>query len=352
MVGLRLERREVPTYAFVLVPVSAFAASFLVGGLLMAWAGVDPLVGYSAFVKGAFGSLPTFADTLVRMVPFLLMGTGIALSDRANVLNIGAEGQLIVGALATTWICVAMQDWAPAPLIALLALALSSLAGGAWAGFAGYLKAKMGINEVVTTVMMNWLAFKLMQWLLRGPLKSPKSEMWPMSPPLEPEMPIILPGTRLHAGFALAVLLAVAGYYFLFRTNVGFKLRACGKNPAAARYAGYDVEKMVILSMVVSGAFAGLAGAVEVMGVYHFLFEGISVGLGYTAIIVALVGKDHPIAVIPSAFMFGVIYNGVVFLQGATGLTYTLSKAIEGMIYLFVLVSEVLLTYRIRVVRS
>ncbi len=353
MGAIRLEeRREVPPHLYIIVPIMAFLSAFLLGGLLMEWAGAEPLSGYKAFLKGALGSLPTLGDTLVRMIPFLLMATGIAISNKCGVLNVGAEGQFIMGALATTWMAVLFQENLPSPLIALMGIITSLAAGASWGGIAGYLKAKMGINEVVTTVMMNWLAFKLMQWLLRGPLRSPLSQMWPMSPPIKPKMPIILPGTRLHAGFIIALLVAIGGYYLLFKTNLGFKMRACGQNPSSALYAGYDVERITLISMMISGGLAGLAGSIEVMGVFHVLYEGIAVGLGYTAIVVALVGKNHPIAIIPSSLMFGVIYNGVVYLQAATGVTYTLSKAMEGMIYLFVLVSELFVRYRIRVVRS
>ncbi len=346
---IKIEEKEASLFTFILTPILAFLFAFLVGGILMKWAGVSPIDGYSAFLGGAFGSPRKLADTLVRMVPFLLMGVGIALSNRGNVLNIGAEGQFIMGAIAATWISMLLQDFTPWPIITVIAFFLSLGVGGIWGGIAGYLKAKMGINEVVTTVMMNWLAFKLLQWLLRGPLKNPESEMWPMSPPIKAEMPIVIPGTRLHLGFVVSILAAYAVYYLLFKTSIGFKLRACGKNPFSARYAGYNVENMIILSMIISGGLAGLAGSIEVMGVHHFLYEGISVGLGYTAIIVSLVGKDHPIAIIPSSFIFGAIYNGVVYLQATTGLSYTFSKALEGMIYIFVLISELLARYRIRI---
>ena len=349
MVMIRVERREPSIILYVATPILAFLLAFLVGAFLMNWAGVSPVKGYKAFLGGAFGSFKTFADTLVRMVPFLFMAVGIAISNRINVFNIGAEGQFIMGALMTTWICVLFQDAIPWEILTVIVVFLAFLIGGLWSAFAGYLKAEMGINEIVTTVMMNWLAFKMMQWLLRGPLKNPESQMWPMSPPLEAKMPIIIPNTRLHLGFVLALASALIGYYLLFKTNLGFKIRASGRNMLAAKYAGYNVKKLIIVSMILSGGLAGLAGAVEVMGVYHFLYEGISVGLGYTAIIVSLVGKDHPLAIIPSAFIFGAIYNGVVYLQASTGLTYTFSKALEGTIYIFVLISELLVRYRVKI---
>ena len=348
---IKLVEREVPPYMFVAIPVIAFLLAFAIGAILMTWAGVNPLLGYSAFLRGSLGTPAAVIDSLVRMTPFLLMATGIAFSNRVGVLNIGAEGQYIIGAITATWVTLALQQVVSPGLSITASIVLAIIMGGLWAAFAGVLKAYLGINEIVTTVIMNWLAFKLLQWLLRGPLKSPTAQMWPMSPPLTATLPYIIPGAGLHAGFLIAVAVAVMAYYLLFRTNFGFKFRVTGANPEVATYAGYDVRKFVLFSIAFSGALAGLAGAGEVLGVFHFLYEGIAVGLGYTAIIVALVGKNHPLAIIPSAFMFGVIYNGVVYLQSATGLTYTFSKAIEGLIYLFVLLSEVFVLYRVKVIK-
>ncbi len=348
---LKFEEREVGKAAAILIPLAALGLAFLVGAFMMLWAGVDPIAGYTAFVTGALGSPGGLTDTLLRMTPFLLMGVGIAFSNRAGVLNIGAEGQYIMGAIAATWVTLALQYVVPAPISVTTAVIMAIIVGAAWATFAGALKAFMGVNEIVTTVIMNWLALRILQWLLRGPLKSPTAQQWPMSPPLEAVYPPLIPGTRLHIGFLIAILAAIASYYLLFHTNTGFKLRVAGQNPAVATYAGYKVRTFFLLSMALSGGLAGLAGAGEVLGVFKFLYEGIAVGLGYTAIIVALVGKNHPIGVIFSAFMFGVIYNGMTYLQAATGLTYTFSKALEGMIYIFVLLAEVLILYRIRVIR-
>ncbi len=349
---IKFEERELSSYMYALAPALAIILAFLVGALMMLWAGVDPVSGYSAFIIGALGSPQGLTDTLLRMTPFLLMATGIAVSNRAGVLNIGAEGQYIMGAIAATWITLLVQEILPAPLSVTLSLILAALIGGAWALFAAVLKAYMKVNEIVTTVIMNWLALRILQWLLRGPLKSPTAQEWPMSPPLNAVLPSIIPGTRLHAGFLIAIAMAIVAYYLLFRTNVGFKLRVTGESTDVATYAGYSVTKYVLISMAFSGAMAGLAGAGEVLGVFKFLYEGIAVGLGYTAIIVALVGKNHPLSIIPSAFMFGVIYNGMTYLQSATGLTYTFSKTLEGLIYLFVLITEVFIVYRIKVVHT
>lgn len=348
---LKFEERELKKYMYVLAPTIAILLAFIVGAGLMVWAGVDPVNGYSAFFIGALGSPQGFVDTLLRMTPFLFMGVGIAFSNKAGVLNIGAEGQYIVGAIAATWVTMLLQNAVPGAISVTAAITLAAVIGGVWALFAAVLKAYLGINEIITTVIMNWLAFRLLQWLLRGPLKNPQAQQWPMSPPLTATLPVIIPGTRLHAGFLLALILAFILYYVMFRTNVGFKLRVTGENPEVATYAGYSVIKYVLISMALSGAMAGIAGSVEVLGVFKFLYEGIAVGLGYTAIIVALVGKNHPLGVIFSAFMFGIIYNGMTYLQAATGLPYTFSKSLEGLIYIFVLIAEVFVLYRVRLIK-
>ncbi|MGC8987862.1 ABC transporter permease [Infirmifilum sp.] len=329
----------------------AVGFAFITGSLLMIWANVDPLTGYIAFLSGSLGGYAQIADTLLRTTPFLLMAVGIAFSNRAGVLNVGAEGQYIMGAIATTAVALYLQnaniDYALALTISLIA---GAFVGALWASVAGIMRAYFEVNEIVVTVIMNWLAFKIMQWLLRGPLKSPLSQMWPMSPPIDIKLPVIMPGTRLHGGFVLAIGVALLTYYVLFKTKLGYMVRVLGANPHAARYAGFPVKRLIAFSMAYSGALAGLAGGVEVLGVFHFLYEGIAVGLGYTSIIASLLGRNHPLGIIGSSLLFGMIYNGSVYLQSATGLTYTFSKAVEGLIYMFFVLFSVLMFYEIRLV--
>ena len=348
---IRFKERKVGPLLYIVVPLMAVLLAFLTGSGMMVWARVNPIIGYSAFFSGSLGSISGITDTLLRMTPFLFMGVGIAFSNRAGILNIGAEGQYIMGAIAATWVTLLAENLLPAGISILASLAIGAIVGGVWALFAGVLKAYLGINEIVTTVTMNWIAFRILQWLLRGPLKNPTAQAWPMSPPLKATLPIIFPGTRLHAGFLIALFMAIIAYYVLFKTDTGFKLRVIGQSTEVGRYSGYSVAKYMLISMMFSGAMAGLAGSVEILGVFKFLYEGIAVGLGYTAIIVSLVGKDHPLAIIPSAFLFGIIYNGASYLQAATGLPYTFSKAVEGLIYLFILISEVLILYKIEIVQ-
>lgn len=350
-ITLVFKERESSLIHILLIPLLAVGAAFLVGSLLMIWAGVDPLIGYASFLSGSLGGYTQITDTLLRTTPFLLMAVGIAFSNRSGVLNVGAEGQYLVGAIATTAVALYLQSVNAHVIIALIvSLATGALAGALWASVAGFMRAYFEINEVVVTVIMNWLAFKIMQWLLRGPLKNPLSQMWPMSPPIDIKLPMILPETRLHAGFVLSIFMALLTYYILFKTKLGFMARVLGTNIYAARYSGIPVRPLIVFSMAYSGALAGLAGGIEILGVFHFLYEGIAVGLGYTSIITSLLGRNHPLGIIGSSLIFGIIYNGVVYLQSATGLTYTFSKAVEGLIYIFFMLFSILVFYKIELV--
>ncbi|AFK51194.1 inner-membrane translocator [Thermogladius calderae 1633] len=348
---IRIRPKPAKPLAIVLAPVASFALAFFVGGLLMVWAGVDPISGYTAFVSGSLTTFPGFMQTLVQATLFMLMATGIAISNRAGVLNVGAEGQYIVGAILATYVAVELQQTLHPALVVVLAMLLAAVGGALWAAIPGVLRGYMNVNEVVTTVILNWLAYRILQWIIRGPLRLPGPQLYPMSPPVTATLPILEPSSGLNAGLVIAVALAVFSYFLLFNTEVGFKIRVTGSNPDLARYAGFGVERVIVLSMGYSGALAGIAGGVEVLGNLHYLFEGISIGLGYTSIIVSLVARDHPLGVIAASIMFGTIYSGSSFLQTATHLTYTFSKALEGLIYLFVLVTTLFAFYEIKLVK-
>jgi len=350
-VTLVFREREVSLAHILILPLLAVGVAFLAGSLLMIWANVDPLVGYASFLSGSLGGYVQVTDTLLRTTPFLLMAAGIAFSNRSGVLNVGAEGQYLMGAIATTATALYLQSVGINPVVVLIISVIAGATAGAlWASVAGFMKAYFEINEIVVTVIMNWLALKIMQWLLRGPLKNPLSQMWPMSPPVGVKLPIILPGTRLHAGFILALVIALLTHYILFKTKTGFMVRVLGSNPNAAKYSGLPVKKLIVFSLAYSGALAGLAGGIEILGVFHFLYEGIAVGLGYTSIIASLLGRNNPVGIIGSSLIFGMIYNGTVYLQSATGLTYTFSKAVEGLIYIFFMLFTILILYEVKLV--
>ncbi len=280
----------------ILMPLLAVAAALVVGALLLLLLGVNPLEAYSAMFRGALGSVSGLTQTLTKATPLLLVGLGICIAFRGGVINIGGEGQIIVGALATTAMALALPAL-PQWILLPLALMAGALGGALWGGIAGVLKARLGVNEILTTVMLNVIALQLMNYLLRGPMLDPEQiaagTNIPQSAALPEQVWLIrlVPRTLLHSGLIFAVVLAFLVYIFLWRTTIGYRIRAVGLNHAASRYAGIPVRTLLALSMILSGAFAGLAGAIEVTGVHHRMIEGLSGGYGFSGIVAALFGK-------------------------------------------------------------
>jgi len=339
-----------PTWLAILTPLAAVVAALAVGALLLLALGVDPVAAYASMFQGAFGSLNSVADTLVKATPLLLVGVGICIAFRGGMLNIGGEGQLIVGGLAATAAVLALRAW-PAWALIPVGLALGFLAGAAWGAVPGVLKARLQVNEILTTIMMNAIAIQALNYLLRGPLMDPeqvsKGSFIPQTArfTLAADLPRLVP-TRLHAGFLLAVIVAILAWVLLWRTTIGFRIRAVGLNPFASRRAGMRVSRYGILAMVLSGALAGLAGAVQVMGVNHRMFtDGSSAGFtgaaGFNGIVAALFGLLHPIGTIPAAVFFGGLIVGANAMQRAMQIPSAMITALNGLLVIFVVSSDI-----------
>jgi simple sugar transport system permease protein len=329
-------------YAYpLLLPLLALAAALLLGALMLLALRVNPLDAYAALIGGALGTRSGLIQSAVKATPLLLVGLGIVIAFRANVINIGGEGQIIAGALATTGLAVTFAGW-PAWLLLPASLLLGFLAGAAWGFVPGVLKARLGVNEILSTVMMNAIALQLMNYLLSGPLIDPAEVRagtfiaQSARLPAQSWLPRIVPQTQLHAGILVALLLAGAVYVFLWRTTLGYRIRAVGLNPDAARYAGIRVPIYQALSLTLAGGFAGLAGAVEVLGVHHRLLEGITGGYGFTGIVAALFGKLHPLGAIPASFFFGSLLVGADAMQRAVQVPSALVDTLLGVVVLFV----------------
>lgn len=249
--------------------------------------------------------------------------------------NIGGEGQLLMGALAASCVSLAVPGWPGWAIIVLVALA-AFVAGGAWAGIAGFLKARLGASEIINTIMLNYVAIYLVNWLVRGPLKDPASYV-PQSPvfPAQAWLPQILPQTRVHAGIVLAILAAVAVYVLLWRTSLGFSVIAVGSNPKAARAGGISVASTMVMAMFISGGLAGLAGAGEVLGLYHRMLDGVSAGYGFSAMAVAILGHLHPAGVSVFAFLFAALRVGADAMQRQLGVPAAVVRLIEGTVIIF-----------------
>lgn len=323
------------------VPLAAMLLALLIGAIMLALLGANPLQAYAALVAGVFGSVSGITQALVKATPLLLVGLGICIAFRASVINIGGEGQIIAGALMATWFPLTFRTW-PGWLLIPTTLIMGFLAGAAWGFVPGILKARLNVNEILSTVMMNAIAVQLMNMLIRGPLIDPagitagtylaQSERLPE----QVWLPRLIPQTLLHAGAILAVLLAIAVYIFLWRTTIGYRIRAVGLNPEATRYAGLNVPFYQALSLTLAGGFAGLAGVVEVLGVQHRLLEGITSGYGFSGIVAALFGGLHPVGLIPASALFGALLVGADKMQRAVQVPSALIDTILGLVVLFV----------------
>ncbi|MCA9959425.1 MAG: ABC transporter permease, partial [Anaerolineales bacterium] len=317
------------------------------------------------------------ADTLVKATPLLLVGLGIAIAFRGGVINIGAEGQLIMGALLSTWISLQLGEQLSPVVVITIGLAAGALMGGLWGAIPGYLKAQLGVNEILSTIMLNQIAIQVGYYLLRGPMIDPAEieagTNIPHSARLAKvlDMPrftdiaqslgftesakdlniqgfagevygVLVEPTRLHSGFIFAIVMAILVYIFLWRTTVGYRIRAVGLNRHASRYAGMNVKRTMVLSLTLSGAFAGLAGAVEILGLHHRMFEptAVSAGYGFSGIVAALFGKLHPLGMIPSSILFGGLLVGGDKMQRAMQIPQVLITAILGLVVLFVVSTD------------
>jgi simple sugar transport system permease protein len=328
-----------------LLPIAAVVLAFAIGAVLLWALGENPLEAYWVLISGAFGSVAGLTATLTKMTPLMLVGLGVCISFRGGVINIGGEGQLIVGALATTAVALALRTW-PAWILLPLCLLAGALAGAFWGGIAGVLKARLNVNEILSTVMLNAIALQLMNWLLRGPMLDPAQLAAGTNIPQTEALPEqvwllrLVPRTQLHAGIFLALALAILVYLLLWRTTIGYRIRTVGLNPAAARYAGIPVPFYVALSLILGGAFAGLAGAVEVTGLHHRMLEGMSGGYGFSGIVAALFGKLHPLGLIPASFFFGGLLVGADKMQRAIQVPSALITVINGLVVMFVVASD------------
>lgn len=333
-----------------LMPLLATALALLVGAAMLLALDADPLEAYTALARGAFGSSNALADTVVKATPLLFVGLGICIAFRGGVVNIGGEGQLVAGAVAATAIAISAPGW-PSWAIIPTCLTAGFLAGAIWGGIPGALKAYLNVNEILSTVMMNMIAVQGMNFLLRGPMMDPvqieSGSFIPQTARFSTtlDLPRLVP-TRLHAGAGLAVILAILVYVFLWRTTIGYRIRAVGLNPNASRVAGIQVKRYLMLSLLLSGALAGLGGATQVLGLHHRMFtdgsaQGFTGGAGFNGIVAALFGKLHPLGTIPASLLFGALLVGANHMQRAVQVPSDFITALNGLVVVFVVGSEI-----------
>ena len=328
------------------VLLTALVGALVIGAIFILLAKSDPIRAYKVMLTGPFSSSFGITETLVRTTPLLLTGLGIIISFRCGVLNIGGEGQILIGAIASAGIALAFPNL-PGLFLFPLVLISGALAGGVWGAIAGVLKARLNVNEILSTVMLNQIAAQLYLLLIRGVLIDPQEVAYGTGVPQTALVPDVvwltrlIPGARLNTGFILAIVLAILVYYLLMRTTVGYRLRAVGAGPAAAQYAGINVPFYMALSMFLAGGLAGLAGTVEVLGVHHRALEDISAGYGFSAIVAALFGRLHPIGIVPASILFGSLILGADMMQRAVSIPAAIVMVIQGFVILFVVASDV-----------
>jgi ABC-type uncharacterized transport system permease subunit len=325
------------------VPLVAVGAALAVGAIMLLALGANPISGYAALIHGAVGDGDAVADTAIKAMPLMLVGVGICIAFRAGVINIGGEGQIIAGAILSTVTSLALPDLPRVILVPLVLLA-GALGGAIWGAIPGALKAFAGVNEILSTIMMNIIAAQFLSFLLldllieKGGIKIQQTKRLSENA----DLPILPGGTRLHLGFVIALIVAGLGYFLLFRSTLGVRLRAVGHNPNASRYAGIPVRKSIVQALALSGACAGVAGAILVFGSesHRLIGEGgasaFTQSAGFNGIVAALFGGLHPLYTVPASFLFGGMLTGGIELQRELQVPSALVIALNGVVVIFV----------------
>ncbi|KAA3647368.1 MAG: ABC transporter permease [Chloroflexi bacterium] len=322
-------------------PVIGAVIGFVIGALLILMAGANVQEAYTAMLRGAFGGSRQITETVLKAAPLLLVGLGLTVAFRARVWNIGGEGQFFVGALIGAVIALNFPDW-PRPLLLSIMLLGGVVGGMLWAMLAGVMKIKWGVSEIISTLMFNYIAILLVQYMARGPLQEPGGYL-PQSAQFVPEarLPLLF-DSRIHAGVILAVILVAVVYGLLWATPLGFRLRMVGSRSSVARYAGVSVEKSILFVMAFSGGLIGLAGIIEVSTQLTRLKGDISGGFGFAGILVALLGRMHPLGVAIASILFAALIIGSESMHVVSGLPNSLADAIQAVIVLSVLAVDAL----------
>lgn len=339
-----------------LVPLLAVLTALVIGGLIILISGGNPLEAYRGLFEGAFGSPKAISETFIWATPYIFAGLAVALAFKGGLFNIGAEGQLAMGALTAAWLGYGLPQLLDTPIPPLLHVLIcvisGALAGGLWGGIPGWLKARTGAHEVIITIMMNYIALQLVSFLLNGPLKDPSPTNVIARTPLIADSARIGPlfeGFRVHWGTVLALAVALFIWWLLWKTTVGFEIRTVGTSTGAARYAGINVGRTVVLTMFLSGGLAGLAGAIEVTALNYRHELSFALGYGFDAIAIALLGRTHPLGVVLASILFGAMRNGATRMQFLTQIPVDIISVVQALILLFIAADEIIrYVYRIR----
>lgn len=346
-----IRREEESLAARIVVPMLSIFLALVFGWAFLALSGFEPVVVYIKMFRGAFGSVYAVSETVVKAIPLMLAGLAVSIAFRMKLWNIGAEGQLYMGAFAASGIALTMGNHNSIVVIFLMVLA-GFTAGALWGLIPGALKAYWQVNETITTLMLNYVAIFWVDYLIFGPWKDPNGMGFPLTPIFSASAQLpTLGNSRVHLGLVFAAVIAVVFYLLIHRTRWGYEVRVIGESGEAARYAGMSVMKNILLVMLISGGIAGIAGMIEVSGITHRLQQGVSASYGYTAIIIAWLARLNPFAIIMVAFLFGALLVGGFGVQIA-GVSFSITLVLQGAVLFFLLAGEIFIKYKLVPVRK
>ena len=321
--------------------LAAIGIAILVGALFILLSGESPIEAYGALLKGALGSPKSIANTISKSIPLAFTGLAVALGSRCGMLNIGAEGQLHAGAMAAVLTALSLSSF-PAPIVLIVSIIAGILAGMIVGGIPGFFKARLNTNEVIVAIMLNYICTLFTSWLVNGPVKSEGSTAQTEVLPEGVWLGRLIPQTQLTTALFILIAVAVLMYIFLWKTSVGYQLRAVGANPSAAGTAGIRVKTYMIMAMVLSGGLAALAGITEVFGKYHRFIEGFSPSFGFTGIAVAILGRNHPAGVLLTALLFGIMDMGALRMGRVTDVSTNMVTVVQSFVILLVAAPELI----------
>lgn len=322
--------------------LAAIGIAVLVGALFILLSGESPIEAYGALLKGALGNPRSIANTISKSIPLAFTGLAVALGSRCGMLNIGAEGQLHAGAMAAVLTALGLSSVLPAPLLLIVSIAVGIAAGMIVGSIPGIFKAKLNTSEVIVAIMLNYICTLFTSYLVNGPVKAQGSTAQTHVLPEGVWFGRLVPQTQLTAALFLLLVVAVAVYLFLWKTSIGFKLRAVGSNASAAGTAGIRVKLYMVMAMVLSGGLAALAGITEVFGKYHRYIEGFSPSFGFTGIAVAILGRNHPAGVLLTALLFGIMDMGALRMSRVTDVSTNMVTVVQSLVILLVAAPELI----------
>jgi ABC-type uncharacterized transport system permease subunit len=346
------KRKAISRKAIFLVPLVSFLISLILTAILLAIFKANPFITFAAMFKGAFGSGPNFTETLVKAIPLMLTGLGVLIAFRLKFWNIGAEGQLTLGGIAAAWVALFGSPYLAPWMVLPVAILMGMLAGALWAGIPALLKVRLNVDEVLTTLMLNYVAILFAEHLYYGPWRDPRGFGFPGTPPFPDFAWLPRIAGRAHLGLIFAFVLAFAIWFILNRTRWGFELQVIGNNPAAAQTQGINTALNIVIAILLAGALAGLAGACEVTAISRRLQQGLSIGYGYTAIIVAWLAQLNPIAAIFVALLIAALLVGGDQVQMMMGLPAAMGLVVQGMLLFPMLAGSLFTEYKLRFTKS